>query len=241
MNETIQERVVSMLQHTGLSDGFYAEALLMSVHIINMSPSRPLGHQIPQELWTGSKPNYDKLRIFGCEAYALIPKYDRQKLEPRSRKCVFLGYRPDSEIRYQLWDPEHKQIVRSSNVVFNELAMHKTVERPIKVRRVIFSEVPTLHEGPAHNMRSVSRVIDNSRTESTNSAQPNGSGLDKPTQTPGATTPVIPRRFERLSQPPDRYSPRIFFTDAGECRIPMYNGRIPTILLDSPSSGHLCK
>ena len=71
-----------MLQHSGLLDGFQAEALLIAVHIINMSSSRPLGLQIPQELWIGSKPNYDKLRIFGCEAYALIPKNDRQKLEP---------------------------------------------------------------------------------------------------------------------------------------------------------------
>ena len=36
MNQTIQERVVPMLQHSGLSDGFWA------VHIINMSPSEPL-------------------------------------------------------------------------------------------------------------------------------------------------------------------------------------------------------
>ena len=47
MNQTIQERVVSMLEHSGLSDGFWAEALLMAVHIINMSLSRPLGLQIP--------------------------------------------------------------------------------------------------------------------------------------------------------------------------------------------------
>ena len=51
MNRTIQERVVSMLQHSGLSDGFWAEALLMVVHIINTWPSRSLGLQIPQELW----------------------------------------------------------------------------------------------------------------------------------------------------------------------------------------------
>ena len=82
------------IQHSRLSDGFWAEALLTAVHIINMSPSRPLGLQIPQELWTGSKPNYDKLRIFGCEAYALIPKDDRRKLDPRSRKCFFLGMDP---------------------------------------------------------------------------------------------------------------------------------------------------
>ena len=192
MKQTIQEHVVSMLQHSRLSDGLWAEALHTAVHKINMSPSRPLGLQIPQEIWTGSKPNYDKLRIFGCEAYALIPKDDRRKLEPRSRKCVFLGYGPDGEIRYLLWDPEHRQIVRCSDVVFKESAMHKKAESPIEVRRVIFSEVPTFHEGPTHNTRSVSRVTDTSRTESTDSAQPNGSASDHPTSTPGATSPVIP-------------------------------------------------
>ena len=167
----------------------------MAVHIINTSP-------IHRDIWIDSKLSYDKLRIFGCEAYALIPKNDRRKLEPRSRKFVFLGYGPDDEIRYQLWDLEHRQIVRSSDVVFNESAMHKTAERPIEVRRVIFSEVPTLHDSPNHNKRSVSWITDTFQTKSTDSAQPNGSASDQPTSTPGATSPVIPRRSERLSQPP---------------------------------------
>ena len=47
-------------------------------------------------------------------------------------------------------------------------------------------------------------------------AQRNDSALDPLTQKPGATSPIIPRRCKRLSQPPDRYSPRIFFTEAGE-------------------------
>ena len=105
------------------------EAQLTAVHIINMLPSRPLGLQIPQEIWTDNKPNYDKPRIFGCEAYALIPKDDRRKLVPRKRKCVFLGYGPDGKIGYRLWDPEHRLIVRSSDIVFNESAMHKTAEK----------------------------------------------------------------------------------------------------------------
>ena len=112
--------------------------------------------------------------------------------------------------------PTIDKIIRSSDVVFNESAMHKKNERSIEVRRVIFSEVPTLHEGPTHNTRSVSRITENSRTESTDSAQPNDLALDHLTQTPGATSPVIPRRSERLSQPLERYSPGIFFTDASE-------------------------
>ena len=173
MNRMIPEHVVSMLQHFGVSDGFWVEALVTSVHIINMLSSRPLGLRVPQELWTNSKPNYDTLRIFRCEVDALIPKDDRRKIELRSRKCVFLEYGPNDEIGYRLWDPEQRQIVRSLNVVFNESVMHKTAERPIEVRRVVFFELPTLLVGPTHNTRSVSRVTDISHIESTDSAQPN--------------------------------------------------------------------
>ena len=36
MNRTIQERAASMLQHSGLLNGFLTEALRTTVHIINM-------------------------------------------------------------------------------------------------------------------------------------------------------------------------------------------------------------
>jgi hypothetical protein len=69
-----------MIHHSGLSDGFWAEALLTAMHIINMSLSTPLGSKIPQELWTRRKPDYGKLWIFGYEAYALVPRDERHKL-----------------------------------------------------------------------------------------------------------------------------------------------------------------
>jgi hypothetical protein len=92
-----------MLNHSGLTDDFWAEALLTAVHIINMSPSRPLGSKIPQELWTRRKPDYGKLWIFGCEAYALVPRDECRKLESRSWKYVLLGYGPDGSFSYRLW------------------------------------------------------------------------------------------------------------------------------------------
>jgi hypothetical protein len=122
-----------MLHHSGHSDGFWAEVLLTAVHIINMLPSRPLGSKILQELWTRRKLDYGKLRIFGCEAYVVVPKDERRKLESRSQKCVFLGYGPDGSFGYRLWDPETHQVVRSSDVVINESVMHKSTKRPIEV------------------------------------------------------------------------------------------------------------
>ena len=80
MNRTIQERIVSMLHHSGLTDGFWAQVLLTAMHIINMSPSRPLDFKIPQDIWTRRKLDDAKLRIFGYEADALVPKDERRKL-----------------------------------------------------------------------------------------------------------------------------------------------------------------
>jgi hypothetical protein len=164
MNHTIQDRIVSMLHHSELTNGFWAEALLTAVHIINMLPSRPLGSKITQELWTGRKPDYGKLRIFGCEAYALLPRDERRELESRSQKCVFLGYGPDGSFGYCLWDPETHQVVRSSDMVFNESAMHKAADRPIELRRVTFADVPTPLDRPEQHTRSASRCRDRNLT-----------------------------------------------------------------------------
>ena len=142
------------------------------------------------------------MKIFGCEAYALIPKDDRQKLEPRSMELYLSWLWTCGKIRYRLSNPEHKQIVQSSDVVFNESTMQKTAERPIEVRRVIFSELPTLHENPTQYTRSTSRVTETSSTKSVDSAQSNALAPDHLTKTPYQASPVIPRRFERLIQPP---------------------------------------
>ena len=152
-----------MLRHSGLTDGFWAEALLTAVHIINMSPSRPLDFKIPQELWAGRKQDYAKLRIFGCEAYALVPNDERRKLDSRSRKCIFLGYGPDRNYEYSLWDPETRQVISIADVIFNESAMHKSAERPIEFRQVTFSDVTA--DGPAqtryqlHSQLTLSNLV----------------------------------------------------------------------------------
>ena len=54
-----------------------------------------------------------------------VPREKRSKLEPKSRKCIFMGYGESGEMGYRLWDPEARKIVRSSDVIFNEKKMHK--------------------------------------------------------------------------------------------------------------------
>ncbi|KAG8475586.1 hypothetical protein CXB51_032459 [Gossypium anomalum] len=59
------------------------------------------------------------LTIFGCLAYAHV---DNGKLEPRSIKCVFLGYKAGVK-GYKLWCPKNRKVVISRDVVFYETAM----------------------------------------------------------------------------------------------------------------------
>ena len=120
INRTIQERMTAMLQQAGLKLEFWAEALQTAVYLINLAPSRAIRLEVPQALWSGKQPTYDRLCIFGCEAYAFIPREKRTKLAPHATKCIFLGYGTDGDFGYRLWDPENRKLIRSSDVVFNE-------------------------------------------------------------------------------------------------------------------------
>ena len=50
------------------------------------------------------------MRVFGCIAYAKIPYASRTKLEPKSVKCLFLGYCEGTKA-YKLICLESKKII----------------------------------------------------------------------------------------------------------------------------------
>jgi hypothetical protein len=158
-----------------------------------------------------------------------MPKDECRKLKSRSRKCVFLGYGLDGCFGYRSWDPEAHQVVRSSDMVFNESAMHKSTECLIEVQRITFSDIPALLDGPTQHTRSASRSTNPLNTEGaisekhpSSSATIRLTGSDEPTSdvenTIASEPPslVVPCRSERLLQPPERFSPGLFFTDVGE-------------------------
>ena len=84
MNRTIQEN--SMLSHAVLLDGFWAEALMTIVHLINRSPNHAIDHGILEEIWIGKTPSYDHLSIFGREPFVHVPKELQKKLDSWSHE-----------------------------------------------------------------------------------------------------------------------------------------------------------
>ena len=113
-----------MTINAGLPKQFWADAVNTAVYLINRGPSVALNCGLPEESWTGKEVKLSHLRIFGCTAYVHIEPENRGKLDPKSRKCYFIGYGTDS-YGYRLWDFENRKTVRSMDVVFNESTLYK--------------------------------------------------------------------------------------------------------------------
>mgnify|MGYP000067078227 CR=1 FL=1 len=108
-----------MLAHAKLPKTFWAEALMTAAYVINQSPSVPLDGDIPQRVWTGKDLSYRQLRVFSCLSYVDVAKDQREKLDLKSRQCIFLGY-DDDEFGYRLWNLAEKKVTRNRDIVFIE-------------------------------------------------------------------------------------------------------------------------
>jgi ATP-binding cassette subfamily B (MDR/TAP) protein 1 len=68
---------------------FWAEAVVTTTYLINTCPSTSLGMKTLEEVWSKYPYNLDRLRVFGCVAYAHI---SQDKVKHRALRCMFLGY-----------------------------------------------------------------------------------------------------------------------------------------------------
>ncbi len=94
----------------------WSEAVLTANYIHNRSPISSEQKTL-WELFTVAAPDVSGMRVFGCIAYALVPKQFRHKLEPVSKKGIFVGYELGSKAYRILLDDTLKVIV-SREVVF---------------------------------------------------------------------------------------------------------------------------
>eukprot|EP00253_Pinus_taeda_P022501 PITA_22501 len=89
-------------------------------YLVNISTSSVLEDKTPQEVWTGKKTSLSHLRVFVCDAYVHVPKEKRTKLDTKSEKCIFIGYR-DGLKGYKLWNSVTRKVVYNQDVVFREV------------------------------------------------------------------------------------------------------------------------
>ena len=62
--------------------------------------------------------------MFGYLSYVHLDPARRSKLDPKSKKCFFIGY-GDTEFGSHFWDDQNQKIIRSRNFIFNEEIMYQ--------------------------------------------------------------------------------------------------------------------
>ena len=120
LNRTLVESARAMLIHSGLPKSFWAEAISTASYIRNRTQTSSLKDTTPYEMWYGRKPDLGNMKVFGCEAHILLDDSQRGKLDPKTKKMMFVGYSL-SHKGYRLYDPDRKKVYVRRDV-FNEEA-----------------------------------------------------------------------------------------------------------------------
>lgn len=74
-----------MLADSKLPKKFWAEALSTAAYLKNRSPTKALSRTPFEvcEVWSGKQPDVSHLRVFGCRAYAHVPRDEKGKLDAK--------------------------------------------------------------------------------------------------------------------------------------------------------------
>ncbi|GJY74752.1 retrotransposon protein, putative, ty1-copia subclass [Tanacetum coccineum] len=118
-NRTLLDMVRSMMSQTTLLKSFWDYALETAARILNMVPTKKV-EKTPYEVWHGQAPKLSYLKVWGCEALVkrdTLTKPD--KLEPRSIKCIFIGY-PKETMGYSFYYPLENKVYVAWNAEFLE-------------------------------------------------------------------------------------------------------------------------
>ena len=91
-------------------------------------------------MWFGNKPKLSFLKVWGCDAY--VKRLQPDKLEPKSEKCVFIGY-PKETIGYTFYHRSEGKIFvpKNGNFLEKEFLPKKVSGRKVEPNEVI---VPSL-------------------------------------------------------------------------------------------------
>ena len=149
----------------------WGEVVLTVAYLINRLPSRVLNYQSPLDVLKHAFPTmrlYSNLplKVFGCSVFVHKPKVT-SKLDPKSDKCVFIGYATGKK-GYKCYNPKTKKIVVSIDVHFLENQKKKILQGENlgeEEEGNFWDPRPTtIFEHPSPNQKDDTNLADNSKS-----------------------------------------------------------------------------
>ena len=135
---------------TDLPLSFWGYALETAAFTLNRAPSK-FFETTPFELWFGKKPKLSFLKVWGCDTY--VKRLQPDKLEPKSEKCIFIGY-PEETIGYTFYHRSEGKIFVAKNGTFleKEFLLKEVSGRKVELDEVI---VPPLELESSTSEKSI--------------------------------------------------------------------------------------
>ena len=118
-NRDLLEKARALMLQSHVPKRFWSQGIQSAAYLINRLPSSVLDYKSPFELLKGRKIDISHLRTFGCTCFVHVQADKRDKLDPRSIKCMFLGY-SSTQKGYKCYNPLTRKIFVSRDVVFHE-------------------------------------------------------------------------------------------------------------------------
>ena len=115
----IVETGLTLLYQSHLPLNYWSYAFSATTYLINRMPSLVLGFHSPWEKVYSKPPSLHALKAFGCAYCPYLRPFNQNKLQSRSKPCVFLGY-PLLTKGYIYLDPASNRIYIACHVLFNE-------------------------------------------------------------------------------------------------------------------------
>jgi transposase InsO family protein len=108
-NRHLMEVERSMMFHTNVTKKFWGDAVMTACYLINRTPTKVLQDVSTFEVLNKTKPSLDHLRVFGCVCFVLVSGDQRNKLDTKSTRCMFIGY-SRTQKGYKCYDPINQRM-----------------------------------------------------------------------------------------------------------------------------------
>jgi hypothetical protein len=123
LNMILWKKATFMLPTSGLKCSTWSEAVMTANYVRNRSPhANTPDNATPCGLWRNIKPSIGYIRLFGCDAYAVVPLHKRDKFSPKAELGNFVGYDQYSGA-YKIYYSNTNTVKVIRDVVFNELPL----------------------------------------------------------------------------------------------------------------------
>ena len=127
--QTTEASVRAMIHDAQLPIEFWDEAAKTSAYLKNHTPAGPIIDDkptSPEQIYTGKLPTIDHIRVWGCKCIAYVNPDShptgtrRDKLMPKGREAVLMGFDPETTRQYRIYAPDLGRCIKASTVTFFE-------------------------------------------------------------------------------------------------------------------------